>query len=389
MGAKKKPLDTRRRRRRRHRRRARSATTARRSSAATSTRRPQKEPAADHRGRGHQRDGREDRRLARREEADLDGRHPGLRPPLRGRVQQELARRRLRGRRRSPARLGGEGHAVVVGEGVTDDLAGLARRLRRDEGAPRRGRPRASRSRSSTRWPRSSTTTATTTRCSAAACSASRSAPAWPRAWAPASTMEVTAVHVEDGKLVAERPILGDSPISESRYSGGKGIIIGRLNAFELARVRRRRGGGRGRRRRALAAGRPGARWSSAASSAAPTSNIEDADVLVAGGRGLGKAEGFQLCEDLAERVRRHGRRRDPRGGRRRLVPVRRPDRPDGQDRRAEALPRGGHLRRDPAQGRHAELGEHRRDQQGLERADLRVLRPRASSATSTRSCRS
>src|SRR5205085_7363967 len=29
--------------------------------------------------------------------------------------------------------------------------------------------------------------------------------------------------------------------------------------------------------------------------------NIEDADILVAGGRGLGKAEGFQLCEELAE----------------------------------------------------------------------------------------
>ncbi len=28
--------------------------------------------------------------------------------------------------------------------------------------------------------------------------------------------------------------------------------------------------------------------------------NIEDAAFLVAGGRGLGKAEGFQLCEDLA-----------------------------------------------------------------------------------------
>jgi electron transfer flavoprotein alpha subunit len=28
--------------------------------------------------------------------------------------------------------------------------------------------------------------------------------------------------------------------------------------------------------------------------------NIEDADVLVAGGRGLGKAEGFELCEELA-----------------------------------------------------------------------------------------
>ena len=29
--------------------------------------------------------------------------------------------------------------------------------------------------------------------------------------------------------------------------------------------------------------------------------NIEDADILVAGGRGLGKAEGFELCESLAD----------------------------------------------------------------------------------------
>src|ERR671936_1945240 len=45
-------------------------------------------------------------------------------------------------------------------------------------------------------------------------------------------TMEVTQVNVEDGKLVAERPILGDSSISTSKYKD-KGIIIGRLNAFE------------------------------------------------------------------------------------------------------------------------------------------------------------
>src|SRR3954454_8727180 len=46
-------------------------------------------------------------------------------------------------------------------------------------------------------------------------------------------TMEVTGVNVVDGKLAAERPILGDSSISTSRYKG-KGIIIGRLNAFEI-----------------------------------------------------------------------------------------------------------------------------------------------------------
>src|SRR3982750_3742656 len=46
-------------------------------------------------------------------------------------------------------------------------------------------------------------------------------------------TMEVTDVRVEDGRLVAGRPILGDSMISESRYTS-RGIIIGRLNAFDV-----------------------------------------------------------------------------------------------------------------------------------------------------------
>src|SRR3954451_18270544 len=47
-------------------------------------------------------------------------------------------------------------------------------------------------------------------------------------------TMEVTNVTVQDGKLVAERTILGDSAISESKYKD-KGIGIGRLNAFEVS----------------------------------------------------------------------------------------------------------------------------------------------------------
>ena len=83
--------------------------------------------------------------------------------------------------------------------------------------------------------------------------------------------MEVTAVRVEDGKLVAERPILGDSAISEINFRSDVGIIIGRLNAFETTRGRLRRGGRRGRRRRALARRPSRPRWSSAASSAAPT----------------------------------------------------------------------------------------------------------------------
>src|SRR6202008_4045304 len=46
-------------------------------------------------------------------------------------------------------------------------------------------------------------------------------------------TMEVTAVKVDGGKLVAERPILQDSQIADVGYVGDPGIIIGRLNAFD------------------------------------------------------------------------------------------------------------------------------------------------------------
>jgi electron transfer flavoprotein alpha subunit len=112
-------------------------------------------------------------------------------------------------------------------------------------------------------------------------------------------TMEVTAVKAQDGKLVAERPILQDSAIVDVAYVSDPGIIIGRLNAFDPVEsgdaaaevvdvdveleehstkaVMVQRGEQRG-----------------------ADVNIEDADVLVAGGRGLGKAEGFELCEELA-----------------------------------------------------------------------------------------
>jgi hypothetical protein len=82
--------------------------------------------------------------------------------------------------------------------------------------------------------------------------------------------------------------------------------------------------------------------------------NIEDADILVAGGRGLG-GRGLRAREELAEGARRRGRR-DARGRRRRLVPVRGADRPDRQDVAPKLYLALRHLGRDPAQGRHAEL---------------------------------
>ena len=129
----------------------------------------------------------------------------------------------------------------------------------------------------------------------------------------------------------------------------------------------------RGRARGAFDAARRSS-TSDAEESSGPS--IEDADVIVAGGRGLGSPENFTLAEELARALG------GAVGATRAVVdagwyPYVGADRPDRQDRLAEALRRARHLRRDPAQGRHAELERDRRDQQGRERADLRVQRPR------------
>jgi electron transfer flavoprotein alpha subunit len=111
-------------------------------------------------------------------------------------------------------------------------------------------------------------------------------------------TMEVTNVTVDGGKLVAERPILGDSSISESRYKD-KGIIIGRLNAFEVPAS----DGGSAPVETVAVEFSP---WSTKAKMVqrgeqrGADVDIEGADILVAGGRGLGKPEGFEQLEELA-----------------------------------------------------------------------------------------
>ena len=112
-------------------------------------------------------------------------------------------------------------------------------------------------------------------------------------------TMEVISVRAEDGELVAERPILQDSQISVSKYRGGLGIIIGRINAFETV-------SSNGGSAEVVDVDIDYSPWSTQAKMVergeqrGADVDIEGADILVAGGRGLGKAEGFTLCEDLA-----------------------------------------------------------------------------------------
>jgi electron transfer flavoprotein alpha subunit len=112
-------------------------------------------------------------------------------------------------------------------------------------------------------------------------------------------TMEVTRIAVEDGRLVAERPILGDSSISVSRYKG-KGIVIGRLNAFEARLDDSAAAAPVEDLQLQLSEFSTRARMVKRGEQRGADVNIEDADALVAGGRGLGNAEGFEALEQLA-----------------------------------------------------------------------------------------
>src|ERR671910_1034129 len=111
-------------------------------------------------------------------------------------------------------------------------------------------------------------------------------------------TMEVTEVKVKEGNLVAERPILQDSQVADVGYVEEPGIIIGRLNAFDAEES-----GGAAEVDDVEVELSP---WSSKAKMVqrgeqrGADVNIEDAEILIGGGRGLGKAEGFQIAQELA-----------------------------------------------------------------------------------------
>jgi electron transfer flavoprotein alpha subunit len=112
-------------------------------------------------------------------------------------------------------------------------------------------------------------------------------------------TMEVTQVNVQDGKLVAERPILQDSQIADVGYVEEPGIIIGRLNAFD-----ENEGDGSAEVEDVqveLSEWSTKAKMVTRGEQRGADVDIEGADMLVGGGRGLGKKENFELAEQLAE----------------------------------------------------------------------------------------
>jgi len=111
-------------------------------------------------------------------------------------------------------------------------------------------------------------------------------------------TMEVTKVKVDGGKLISERPILQDSQIADVGYVAEPGIIIGRLNAFDIKET--------GGTAEVVDVDVELSEWSTKAElitrgeQRGADVDIEAADILIGGGRGLGSAEGFEGAEALA-----------------------------------------------------------------------------------------
>jgi electron transfer flavoprotein alpha subunit len=109
---------------------------------------------------------------------------------------------------------------------------------------------------------------------------------------------DVTALTVEGGELVATRPALGDTVVVEAGWTSTPRLALVRSGTFDPVES-----GGAATLVRVSVTFEE---FSTAATlversqEAASGPSIEDADVIVAGGRGLGAAEGFALCEELA-----------------------------------------------------------------------------------------
>ena len=109
---------------------------------------------------------------------------------------------------------------------------------------------------------------------------------------------DITDFAIEDGELVATRPALGDTVVVGVGWTSPKRIALVRSGAFEAVET----GGGVELRDVQVAVQdfSAAAQMVEQAHEQASGPSIEDADVIVAGGRGLGAPEGFRLAEELA-----------------------------------------------------------------------------------------
>jgi electron transfer flavoprotein alpha subunit len=104
----------------------------------------------------------------------------------------------------------------------------------------------------------------------------------------------------ENGRLVGKRPALGDTVVADVGWKGETAVAIVRAGTFEPAET----GGGEPEVVQApveLEGFSIRAKMLEQAHEEQAGPSIEDADVIVAGGRGLGGPENFALVEDLAK----------------------------------------------------------------------------------------
>ena len=188
--------------------------------------------------------------------------------------------------------------------------------------------------------------------------------------------VNATAVDLDRRRPVGRDERLRRQAASRPRGSpAGRGIITVRPNVDDRGARRDSPAGSRratsGRRAPALPAVRVVDRVSEAGAAGADRGGADHRRR-----RSRGRRAGWVRDRRAARRGARRRRRGDARRGRFRLDPVQPADRPDRQDRQARAVPRARDQRRDPAQGRDADVGRDRRGQPRCGRADRRVRRP-------------
>jgi electron transfer flavoprotein alpha subunit len=109
---------------------------------------------------------------------------------------------------------------------------------------------------------------------------------------------DLTDLRLEDGELVGVRPALGDTVLVEVGWTSTPRLALIRSGTFDPVES-----GGSGEVKEVSVEVQDfstQARLVEHLSEAASGPSIEEADVIVAGGRGLGGPEGFSYCEELA-----------------------------------------------------------------------------------------
>jgi electron transfer flavoprotein alpha subunit len=110
---------------------------------------------------------------------------------------------------------------------------------------------------------------------------------------------DLVDVELRDGELVGKRPALQDTVYADVGWSGAPRLALFRAGSFDAA------AGGGGEPEvvevsAEYAAHSTGARLAGQDSEQSSGPSIEDAEIVVAGGRGLGAPENFTLAEELA-----------------------------------------------------------------------------------------